>query len=156
MRHDPKGMRPRPHALLGLQGGGRCTLKSWLHLETLLAAAAVGLYPPSPVGLRCAVGFGHPKWQGRNARPISWENNGTLEKHLANCLGPETKVQLSFNNKENLIYLFFRVQRGGDGNTFLPNYYYESTEDISIYKLFPLSPAILDQFLTSNDSFFGR
>lgn len=115
MRHDPKGMRPRPHALLGLQGGGRCTRKSWLHLETLLAATAVGLYPPSPIGLRCEVGFGHPKWQGGSARLISGENNGTLEKHLANCLVSETKVQLLFSNKENLIDLFFKVQWSGDG-----------------------------------------
>lgn len=68
MRRDPKGMRLRPHALLGLPGGVGCTQKSWLRLEMLLAATAVALYLPSPVGRKCAVGFGHPKWQGRNAR----------------------------------------------------------------------------------------
>lgn len=147
MHHDPKGMRPRPHALLGLQGGGLCTQKSWLHSVTLLAATAAGLYPPSPIGLRCAVGFGHPKWQGKNARPMSWEDNGALEKHLANCLVSETKVQLLLSNKENLIYLFFKVQKRGDGKPKLLKY-------ISMSKLFPLPPAILYQFLTSNGSFF--
>lgn len=71
MRRDPKGMRLRPHALLGLKGGVAYTRKSWLHSEMLLAATAVVLYLLSPVGQKCGVGFGHPKWQGRNARLIS-------------------------------------------------------------------------------------
>lgn len=71
MLHDPKGMQRRLHALLGLKGGVGCTRMSWLHLETLLAATAVVLYLPSPIGQKCGVGFGYPKWQGRNARLVS-------------------------------------------------------------------------------------
>lgn len=82
MRHDPKGMRLRPHALLGLPGGVGCTQTSWLRLETLLAATAAGLYLPSPVGQKCAVGFGHPKQQGRNMRPMNIGNDGVAMKHL--------------------------------------------------------------------------
>lgn len=62
MLHDPKGMRLHPRALLGLRGEEGCIQMLWLHLEMLPAATAAVLYLPSPVGLKCGVGFGHPKW----------------------------------------------------------------------------------------------
>ena len=71
MLRDPKGMRLRPHAPLGLQGAVGCTQKSWLHLEMLLAATAAVLYLLSPVGQKCGVGFGHPIGQGENAGLMS-------------------------------------------------------------------------------------
>lgn len=64
-------MRPHPHAPLGRKGEVGCTQKLWLHLEMLLAAITVVLCLLSPVGLKCGVGFGHPKQQGRNVRLMS-------------------------------------------------------------------------------------
>ena len=85
MRHDPRGMRLHLRALLGLKGGVECTPKSWLHLETLLAATAVVLCPLSPTEQRCGVGFGHPKGSGRkDARLMSSENNVVLTKNSGN------------------------------------------------------------------------
>lgn len=67
MRRDPKGKLRRLRVPLAPRGAVGCTPKSSLHLEMLLAAATAVLYPLSPVGQKCGVGFGHPKGQGKNA-----------------------------------------------------------------------------------------
>jgi hypothetical protein len=134
MLHDPKGMRLHPHAPLGPKGEGGCTLKLWLHLEMLLAATAVVLYLPSPVGLKCGVGFDHPKWQGKNARLMSSKSNSVITKNSrdSTCLMSEAHSALWLSDKRNLIYLFFyKVQKFGDGGSMLLKYL---SSDISCMK----------------------
>lgn len=63
MLRGPEGMQRRPHAPLGPKGEGGCTQRWLQHWAMLLAPTVVALYLPSPAGLRCGAGSGHPKCQ---------------------------------------------------------------------------------------------